>query len=214
MFMQKLKQQTQSYHRRLEDRLDLLNPALTHEQYSLLLQRFWGFYAPLEEHLLALHMRALYPFDSEQRRKVPLLKTDLQKLGLTEAEIRALPRCSELPDCTHYPQVFGCWYVVEGATLGGQLISRHMRAALGISREQGCAFFTSYGEQVGTMWKEFCGSLKVAAAVPGAEAVIIEAACQTFITLDRWLTGRDDRPLLSSTVADLGGVNSPVFASR
>jgi heme oxygenase (biliverdin-IX-beta and delta-forming) len=217
MFMQRLKQQTQSYHSSLEDKLDLLNPALTREQYRLLLQRFWGFYAPLEERLQALHFRALYPFDAEKRRKVPLLRNDLQTLGLTEAEIRALPRCVDLPDCRHYPQVLGCWYVIEGATLGGQLISRHFRAVLGMSREQGCAFFGSYGEQVGSMWKEFCSGLNAAASIPAVESLIIESACQTFIALDRWLLRSDDhaRVLLSSSAfSDRASDNSPAFASH
>jgi heme oxygenase len=48
----------------------------------------------------------------------------------------------------------GCLYVLEGATLGGQFISRHL-ATLGIGPANGGLFFHGYGAKTGEMWKSF-----------------------------------------------------------
>ncbi len=57
-------------------------------------------------------------------------------------------------DLTNFDFALGCLYVLEGATLGGQVISRHL-AKLGIGPENGGRFFNGYGARTGEMWKSF-----------------------------------------------------------
>lgn len=56
-------------------------------------------------------------------------------------------------------QLWGAVYVIEGSTLGGQIISRELTQSLGLHRETGASFFSSYGEDTGRRWKEFLATL-------------------------------------------------------
>ena len=56
-------------------------------------------------------------------------------------------------------KALGCLYVLEGATLGGVLIARHVRASLGFDGDAGSAFYLGYGPRTGAMWRGFCGVL-------------------------------------------------------
>jgi heme oxygenase len=94
--------------------------------------------------------------------------------------------CQALPDCIEWPQALGGLYVTEGATLGGQIISRHLEQTLGLSARRGAAFFSCYGLQVGAMWRAFCAILQTQTTAEQDE-VVIAAARQTFISIHDWL---------------------------
>jgi heme oxygenase len=77
--------------------------------------------------------------------------------------------------------------VLEGATLGGQLIARHVIPLLGLAPDAGAAFFTSYGAEVGARWRSLGEFLR---RQLGREADVQRAAgaaCDTFGKLDCWL---------------------------
>ncbi|MGC3969477.1 MAG: biliverdin-producing heme oxygenase [Pirellulales bacterium] len=124
-----LKITTSDAHERLESSLDSDAPDFSIHDYRLLLRRLLGFIEPWEavagDHL---HGAGRKLFD--ERRKTPLLKADLQWLGILSlddvptADDRSLPRVS----CE--PEAWGSWYVVEGSTLGGQLLSAPFSAAI------------------------------------------------------------------------------------
>lgn len=185
MILSTLKQRTQPYHSELERDLGLLQLASI-EAYAGRLQQFLGFYAPLEAAIARLPGWGQHTFDLARRQKTALLQQDLRALGLSEAAIAATPICADLPAVPGLPQALGCMYVFEGATLGGQLISRHLHRQLGITPASGCAFFSSYGENVGPMWVDFRDFLASYTTANTAEP-IVAAACHTFITLGRWL---------------------------
>jgi heme oxygenase len=46
-------------------------------------------------------------------------------------------------------------YVLEGSTLGGQILTRQIHDQLGFTPEYGCQFFSRYGPRVYEMWKTF-----------------------------------------------------------
>jgi heme oxygenase len=50
----------------------------------------------------------------------------------------------------------GVLYVIEGSTLGGQIIVRHLERNLGLTRESGARFFHGYGADTEAHWQEFC----------------------------------------------------------
>jgi heme oxygenase len=54
--------------------------------------------------------------------------------------------------------LIGTLYVIEGATLGGQVISRHLYRHLGFSANAGARFFNGYGDEAATQqqWTLFC----------------------------------------------------------
>jgi heme oxygenase len=141
MILQRLKCETRLEHEHLEYRLDLLHDNVTGERYDALLQGFYGFYAPLEIRLLQRPEWHALQFEATQRRKVPLLRRDLQSRGLSLQQIDSLPVCSTLPDVSTLTQTLGCLYVLEGSTLGGQILARHFARVLDIDAEHGAAFF-------------------------------------------------------------------------
>ena len=187
MILTRLRQETSGHHSALEARLPLLDPALSRAAYRGLLERFFGFYAPLEPALLVASEGAELGFDYAARRKAPRLERDLAALGASAGAVAALPWCTELPPLDSAPQVLGCLYVIEGATLGGQIITRNLEKNLGLTPEQGGAFFAGYGAETGPRWREFCALLTAAADRLRGEDEIVASANRTFETMLPWL---------------------------
>jgi heme oxygenase (biliverdin-IX-beta and delta-forming) len=179
-----LKNATWPMHKRLETNLNLLNPSFSLEDYRRLIKAFWGYYRPFEASLTNVpELHGCLP-DIAMRSKLSLLETDLQALGVDVDLLDRLPVCHELPACNDLASALGCLYVLEGSTLGGQVISRHFKSLLNLDVENGAAFFTGYGEQTGAMWQTFRAVLM---AVTVDEDALVHAACETFTTLERWL---------------------------
>jgi heme oxygenase len=182
-----LRNGTREHHERAESRLPLLDPALTRERYAHALAALHGFHAPLEARLTHVDWAAV-GLDWEARRKAPLLARDLLQLGRSAREVGALPRCDVLPDTASLARALGCAYVLEGATLGGQLVRRHLQRTLALTPESGCAFFAAYGDRVGPMWRDFTARLASAVDHGGcAPDEVLAGARDTFDAISAWL---------------------------
>lgn len=84
----------------------------------------------------------------EERRKLSALQKDLASLGITDyGETTA-------PQLTNIQQAFGILYVMEGSTLGGNVIAKNL-AKLDAFRDFSFQYFGIYGDQTGPMWKNF-----------------------------------------------------------
>lgn len=185
--LERLKSGTRARHVALESRTVLLNKDLYHSDYSQCLQRFYGYYAPLEKRLLespAWHEAGLI-YDT--RYKTAQIEQDLLALGVTQNVLTTISQCNTLPEVETTAQIFGCLYVIEGATLGGQIISKHLNASLGLTPDFGCSFFSGYGKQTGSHWKAFGACLTAFATQTSSDDEIIASANKTFQTLDCWL---------------------------
>lgn len=176
-------------HNRLEQHprlLRLLAHDLTQDEYRRLLARLYGYYEPLEARL-AGHEAAL-PLPLAPRRKTPLLRTDLRALGLPEAKLEQVPRCTALPALPSAEAAMGCLYVIEGATLGGAIIRRHLARSLRVTPGAGGTFYASYEDATGPMWKAFCHTLNAHVPASGRRHdAVVEAACETFNTFYQWI---------------------------
>jgi heme oxygenase len=92
-----------------------------------------------------------------------------------------------MPDLSGVSRILGSMYVLEGSTLGGQIIARHFRRHVaGLEDGRGCSFFECYGPDVGTRWREFQGVLR-AHSSPSADDTMVAAAGETFVLLQSWL---------------------------
>lgn len=185
--MNQLKLATRDRHVALERQLPLLDPALSLRDYRQCLARFLGYFAPLEQALLGQTGWDAIGFDYADRLKTPRLALDLLALGATPKAVAALPQCQRLPPVDSLPSLLGCLYVIEGAGLGGQVITRHLRASLGLTPATGGAFFFGDGELTGPRWKAFVQDLKRQVAEQGGGDAVIASANLTFATLDDWL---------------------------
>jgi heme oxygenase len=68
------------------------------------------------------------------------------------------------------------------------MISRQVHAKLGLTPENGCAFFSSYGPRVGQMWKVFGERLEsFSSSHPACREQIVQAALATFDYFTRLL---------------------------
>jgi heme oxygenase len=178
-----LRERTRASHDRAEETLPLMDPALDRARYREILAGFWGFHAALEPRLRAVAELDELGLDA-RRRKLPLLERDLRDLGEDPAR---LPVATHVPAVENVADALGCMYVLEGATLGGRVISRHLET-LGLGPGTGGAFFAGYGDATGTMWKEFSAAIgEYARAHPESTDRIVEAADATFTLLERWL---------------------------
>jgi heme oxygenase len=183
-----LKLATATRHAALERQLPLLDVHLSQATYLHYTRRLFGFYAPLETQLLALPWWPAIGLDYTQRHKTPRLRHDLQALGDSEATIAALPRCAHLPPLTSPAQLWGCLYVIEGATLGGQIIIKHLHAHLGLTADSGASFFDGYGVHTGSRWKAFCAAVpREGDATPDGGEAMLHSANLTFDLFSEWL---------------------------
>ena len=181
--LQSLKDETAAQHDALERRVSLETRLRDAHSYARLLARMYGFYAPLESALGEVRGYDTLGLDFDRRRKAHRLAADLTALGRDPA---ALPLRAAAPPGS-LSVALGCMYVLEGATLGGQYVRRAVAARLGLTAGRGCAFFDSYGDQVGVMWNQFRVALVAHAETPAVEAEMVAAARDTFAALDRWL---------------------------
>jgi heme oxygenase len=191
---QLLREGTREHHARAEARLPLLDPGLDRPTYERALAALLGFQAPLEDALAHADWERVALDWRGTRRRAPLLAADLASLGWGADAIAALPRCPDAPRPRTLAAALGCAYVLEGSTLGGQLIHRHVARTLGLRAAGGCAYFAAHGDAVGPMWRAYVAALDRGVAREGcAPAEILGAARATFDALSHWL-GHAMRP--------------------
>ncbi len=77
-------------------------------------------------------------------------------------------------------------YVMEGATLGGQVLSRIVKAKLAIDSDSGGAFLNVYGSAAGQMWRSFLALLS-GVDDPSQRDQVVQSALLTFTSFERWL---------------------------
>ena len=184
--LQRVRRETAVLHSQIEKVVGITRPDVSRADYVGYLATFRGYTLPLERRLRDLSgLHATLP-DLERRWKAPRLEGDLRALGFSEAALRTLPICDRLPRLGTVSRALGCLYVLEGSTLGGQVLQRLLRARLPAELAAASAFLGCYGTETGSMWKEFGERLTVHAASVADEEDVIAAAVETFATLTRW----------------------------
>ncbi len=188
--LEALRTGTALLHVALEKRLPFFSEHLDTEWYQRLLQAYYGFYGPME---LALYDSGLIPqgFDQVLRVKTPTLLNDLYALGVDERAIGALPRCTQLPTFDTSAACLGALYVLEGATLGGQVLRREMAQRLGVNADNGGAFLDVYGAETGRRWKDFLDYLGRLPLDTPAKQRAVDVARSTFSCFEQWLDSQE-----------------------
>ena len=188
--LEALRTGTALLHIALEKRLPFFSEHLDAAGYQRLLQAYCGFYQPMEA---ALYDSGLIPegFDQALRAKSPTLVSDLHALGLDAAAIQALPRCAHLPYLDTPAACLGALYVLEGATLGGQVLRREMAQRLAINADNGGAFLNVYGAETGRRWKDFLDYLGRQPLDTPAKQRAVDAARSTFSCFEQWLDSQE-----------------------
>lgn len=183
-----LKTHTADCHRELEASMDVFERVATAEDYRALLRRFYTLYEPLEARLGAAADWGAAGWDFDAHRKTAWLREDLLALGVTEAELQDWPQAAALPAVADFGAAVGTLYVLEGSTLGGQMIARQFREKLGVTPERGGRFFHGYGEATGRRWREFGQWAEGQAQRSQISDTAVRGARETFGAFAEWMS--------------------------
>jgi heme oxygenase len=179
LLSENLKIKTLASHQQLEKVLVIyLKSMRSKEDYIHILQFFYSYFSALE-HKISLFIGTGELPDLAERRKSGNLILDLKVLN---GRIPVIAGDSYLPEINSIAQAFGALYVMEGSTLGGQIIVKMIEKELGLS--EGVSFFKGYGAETFLFWTQFKQTLDIQ---PDHEAVI-QSADATFAKFSQWIS--------------------------
>lgn len=173
-----LRAATHELHADLDSRSPL-TATLTHADYLHHAARVLGWMRPLE-----LALWPLWP-DAEdaslRRGKSQWLEADL--LSGARA-IQRLPDCPVAPIPRSLAEAFGIAYVAEGATLGGRVLYKRLKATLA---PLPLRWLQGYGEHTGERWGAFQRLLAEHVTTPEDIALAQDAAVRAFSSFRDWV---------------------------
>lgn len=174
---------TAAEHESLERSLDLLDPGLGRGRLTEVLTRMHAFWCAAEDGLD--EWAARFPAEAQAvswsaRRRADLFAADLHALGARPAAERPA-----LAHVTGTDDALGRMYVLEGSTLGGRFIDRHLSGLPGLDGLRLRAF-SPYGPDTGAMWHAFRRATRARAARGGHPDAMLAAARSTFRSLAEW----------------------------
>ena len=186
--LKRLKDETAAAHRRVDTLIDL--PRLGSDRYRRVIGGMCEAHRVVEREL-APHGDTLarVGYDARARLQLTWLETDLAALGIRISHDFE-PGAYRLGDAA---AAFGAVYVTEGATLGGQIIARHVMPRLSLSASNGCRYFTGYGTTTGEHWRATGLALARYASLGGDDLShrIVAGALDTFGLFESALQAHD-----------------------
>ncbi len=181
MITERLRSETRPHHDQMEavgfsDKI--MSGQLSLEEYKTLIRNNYIMNGLIEKAAESLEgFTSLEGLDYENRKKSALLEKDLKVLSIDQAE---LDKHAYTMEFTSIPQALGSYYVMEGSTLGGSVISRHLAKNENLSDVKEFNFYGCYADQVGPMWKAFQAVLIREADSKEKEDAMVQAASDTF----------------------------------
>ncbi len=173
----RLREATAAAHDALERDLDWQARVATLPGYGDLLVRLRGFHAAYEP---AIASALDDPDFFDPRRRLAALDADLAALDRNALKALATPASPRLDGAG---AGLGALYVLEGSTLGGAVIGRHVAALHGAAAP--LAYYAGRGRAVGPLWRAFRERLD---ALPETEArAAFAAGIGTFEAMRAWL---------------------------
>jgi heme oxygenase len=180
--MKFLKETTWDQHLQLEKRLAIKDRFSEISAYRDHLTQLWGFHAAAEAQWSGFLLDSLDDYPA--RLKAPLLARDIETLGGAPPSVLA-----SVPPVADQIAALGGFYVLEGATLGGQHLLPIVQRKLGLSASHGASYLASYGPDVKAMWGRFCAVVDARCVTPEAREHASATARATFLALETWLCG-------------------------
>jgi heme oxygenase (biliverdin-IX-beta and delta-forming) len=181
-----LRTATAAEHEQVESTLALMDPELHRDRLVAVLARLHAFWSAAETGLDEWARRepaAAGTVDWTRRRRAHLFAGDLQALG---AAPQPAPH-PELPAVADTDQALGRLYVLEGSTLGGTFISRHLATLPTLGPGARVGAFSPYGSETGAMWHAYRRVTRERVAAGGDADRLVDAAVTTFGALATWV---------------------------
>lgn len=155
--------------------------------YTRLLIHLARWYQPLEAQLRVQPALTILPMAESRWHKTDWLMADLGILGVSACPQPALP--ADLPIASDAAGWLGIAYTLEGATMGGAMLSPQIRACLGASTPS--RFYQGYGDENGRYWGDLIAHLNCHLSEPESLRGATLGARNCFTMLRSWLMRLD-----------------------
>ena len=181
-----LRTQTAGGHESLESLMfvnEIMNNTLSVENYKKLLTINYIIHQKLENKLAnMLDADLAAQLDMKNRFKLAALEKDLAYWNIDPLTLPELNFDLFVPEQNN-AEVLGALYVLEGATLGGNVIKKHILANPNFTNhEGGLNYYGVYGEELSAKWKSFVSILNESVTEADYERCI-HSANETFNNL-------------------------------
>jgi heme oxygenase len=179
-FLGQLRGRTAALHQHLEDLP--LSKSLMSENVTL---ATYAWYLTCMKDVMAAYDEQILPIIEDQvpqaadRLKQEAIAADLNTLESDGVDLEESTTL-KVPQIQDDAFAWGMAYVIEGSTLGGRVILKHITPKLGVTEERGARFFAGYGADTGMMWKSFLAALTAYAVDQNAGEQIIKGALAGF----------------------------------
>ena len=193
-----LRHETSATHTRLHTHAlfaDLFAGSISRADYTQLMARFWGFYAPLDTaiaHAIATGLPNVQHYEYVPR--APYLASDMVDLTAGALNPSESPQCNRVSEIVTPETLGGVLYVIEGATLGAAQIDRAAQRLLGGDGSEGRRFWAWGRAQNKHRWAMANNYLEHLAAQGVRASDISLGAELTFAALADWLAPLDRVP--------------------
>jgi heme oxygenase len=179
--LQTLRTATAQEHERVEAILGLMSSTLDRARLAAVLTLLHSFWRSAEDGLDAWAQRE--PADAAglewpTRRRGALFAADLRALGAEPAD-----DVPQLPPVAGTDDALGRLYVLEGSTLGGTFIHRHLATLPDLAATGRLRAFSPYGTETGAMWHSFRRFTRARTQDPQR---VVATAGATFRSLAEW----------------------------
>jgi heme oxygenase len=182
MLQERLKIATKGNHDELEELMfvnEIMNKTFTREQYKTLLATNYIVHSAIESRLheaLDADLKTILEVDT--RYKLAALEQDLEEMEISKADLDALDFDFLKSQDFNNASSLGAMYVLEGATLGGNVIQKKLKANPAFENLS-LNYYTVYAQNLMPNWLSFVKVLNT--SVPEADfAQAEESAVQLF----------------------------------
>jgi heme oxygenase len=178
--MLRLREATRPHHEHMEvvsQSPRLASGNLSLAEYRQMLIQHYRFHAWAEPRLAVLVQPVGLSY--EERGKVRALQAELHDLGVDVAALAPISPAALSLDTL--PQALGCMYVLEGSTLGGNVIRRTLAQQPEIAAHTSFQYFGCYGDALSQRWRAFCECVSIHLTEEAQQQAAIAAAQATFI---------------------------------
>lgn len=193
--MQRLRDETRAQHIATEAipfSSSILAGTLPRGSYAAQLMAYLPIHRSLEAALNAAAHPAIDQVWTDEMRRTHLLEADLDDLGIppgyaiARSEGEALAAWIDELAASDPVAVLGVLYVLEGSTLGGAVLRKHLSAAYGLT-DAGLAYYAPYGKHPKPHWVAFSSRMNEAVTDPAEGDRVVAAARETFTRIGRIL---------------------------
>lgn len=177
-----LKNQTFTLHKALEKRLAFPETFASKTRYADVLILFYVFQRQFALDSEKFQSQVASQFALTKRQRLPLIEHDMQQLSVELVDISQFAALH----LTSLDEFYGCLYVNEGSTLGGNIIQAEMLKIHGESALNWTHYLNPYGQDMMPMWQSFRAALlaELAAGHVSIDGVISGAAKSFQFMLD------------------------------